>query len=47
MRVYGKCLSDKLDDLRKDACAPEFATLKTCAEGAFRRVRAAAAAGRR
>jgi hypothetical protein len=32
--AYGKCVSQKLSNIRKDECAAEFKALKTCMEGA-------------
>lgn len=32
--IYGKCVSEKLNDLRKDKCAKEFAQLMQCANKA-------------
>jgi hypothetical protein len=38
--AYGQCLSANLDNLRKDACAAEFAAMRQCATTALGKVRA-------
>lgn len=37
--AYGKCVADNLDDLRRDACAQQFAAVKQCADSALKSVR--------
>lgn len=39
--AYGKCIADNLDNLKRDACAPQFAAMKQCAEAALKSVRGA------
>lgn len=39
--AYGKCISDNLDHLQKDACAKEFGQMKQCAQKALTAARAA------
>lgn len=39
--AYGQCVAGNLDQLRKDACAAEFAAMKQCAQKALTSIRAA------
>lgn len=39
--AYGKCVADKLDTgVNRDACAREFAVMKTCSDAALAGLRA-------
>lgn len=40
--AYGKCVADNLDDLRRDACAQQFAAMRQCAQSALAAVRGGA-----
>ena len=46
VRAYGACVAAHLDDLRKDACAAEFAAMKQCSLASLSKLRAARAAPR-
>ena len=41
--AYGKCVVDNLEDLRRDACAEQFAAMRQCAHAALAAVRAGGA----
>lgn len=41
--AYGKCVADNLEDLRRDACAEQFAAMRQCAHAALAAVRASGA----